>query len=481
MQPTAEKSPSSHSPSAPSELGRVVLYLALPNAVFLIGWCQWWAALGGSMALAWLLRPLVGRPAPEDSSPTFRVQLILLVVALAWAVFGGAGHLFHANKDWIVRDAVLRDLVVFSWPVAYRLESGENYLLRAPIGYYLPAALLGKVIGLRLADYALLAWTTLGVWLLLGLVVRRKDPPRWIAAKVLLVIVFSGMDVVGNMLVANPFDLTTHLEWWARSFQYSSNTTQLFWVPGHALPGWLAVAALYRHPTADEPPRALPALLALIPLWSPLAAIGFAPFALLALIRHVRSRGIPCEIDVRPGLAAGVVIIVVGSYLTARSDAISSGWVSGRSEDPLGFAVVYAIFLLVEIALIVFLVLRESRSPEVILATVLLILIPFYSFGPGNDFAMRSSIPALMVLTIALADLLPRLLSRGQPELVRLLAGAVLALGAVTPMTEFARAILMPSWPPDQGRSLPESTRGAHYLLPIDGELRTPFLSQPSR
>jgi len=31
------------------------------------------------------------------------------------------------------------------------------------------------------------------------------------------------------------WDVTKHLEWWAGRYQYSSMTTQLFWVPNHAL------------------------------------------------------------------------------------------------------------------------------------------------------------------------------------------------------------------------------------------------------
>ncbi|MEN9315792.1 MAG: hypothetical protein RIS35_2185, partial [Pseudomonadota bacterium] len=97
------------------------------------------------------------------------------------------------------------------------------------------------------------------------------------------------------------------------------------------------------------------------------------------------------------------------------------------------------------------------------------------------DFAMRASIPALMILAIGLADSLPTLLSPMRRGLRPSLAVAVVALGAVTPISEFARAILLPSWPPDPERSLPEATRGSHYLLRIDDGHRPPFLSQPAR
>lgn len=57
---------------------------------------------------------------------------------------------------------MLVDLVGDPWPATYAID-GVATLLRAPIGYFLPAALVGKLWGLRAAELALLAWTVLGV------------------------------------------------------------------------------------------------------------------------------------------------------------------------------------------------------------------------------------------------------------------------------------------------------------------------------
>ena len=65
---------------------------------------------------------------------------------------------------------MLRDLVLLPWPVGYVAAlHGEDALLRAPLGFFLPAALLGRLAGFGAAQLALWAWTGMGLGLVLDL------------------------------------------------------------------------------------------------------------------------------------------------------------------------------------------------------------------------------------------------------------------------------------------------------------------------
>ena len=123
-----------------------VAYLTLPLAIFLAGWFEIWAAIPLLACLAYALKGVAARPPPGGARPSItRLQLAVAVgVGCAWTVCGGTGHLVYANLDWHLRDAVLHDLVVGRWPVGYGVHGGQETLLRAPLGYYLPAALVGK-------------------------------------------------------------------------------------------------------------------------------------------------------------------------------------------------------------------------------------------------------------------------------------------------------------------------------------------------
>src|SRR5579864_3210559 len=149
----------------PDMLDRIaIVYLAVPLVIFLLGWLQAWIAVPLALSVVYSLRPLLHAVTPTVRPPLSRLQLcVAIAVGLGWTVLGGTGHLVFANPDWHVRDAVLHDLVASPWPLAYATPDGAEVILRAPLGYYLPAALIGKFAGLQVAHFSLAAWTAIGV------------------------------------------------------------------------------------------------------------------------------------------------------------------------------------------------------------------------------------------------------------------------------------------------------------------------------
>ena len=58
-----------------------------------------------------------------------------------------------------------------------------------------------------------------------------------------IMIFFSGLDIIGCFIQEwnfQSFASILHLEWWLEGFQFSSNTTCLFWVYNQAVPAWIA-------------------------------------------------------------------------------------------------------------------------------------------------------------------------------------------------------------------------------------------------
>jgi hypothetical protein len=146
-------------------------YLGFPGALFLATWALPWVGLPLAAAglAALLLAP--GWRSVWPLAPG--MTALCLALGLAWALPAGALHLFYATADWQVRDAVLRDLALHPWPLGYEhARDGADYLLRAPLGYFLPAGLVGQFGGFRAAQWALWAWTGLG----LGLVLEPNRP-----------------------------------------------------------------------------------------------------------------------------------------------------------------------------------------------------------------------------------------------------------------------------------------------------------------
>jgi hypothetical protein len=418
-------------------------YLLLPLLVFLLGWLRWPFALAMGAALAPALyhawRGRVRRPAGLSRTEV----LALAAVAISWVSMSGLAPGFFLNWDWMTRMSVLRDLVAGDWPAGYRLPGEADLVLRCPLGYYLVPALVGKLTSLAGARLALWCWTALGTALFLALLLsanRARKPAAWCAA-LLIAIFFSGMDIAGWLIAdQSSLEYGKHIEWWAKALapgnevQYSAQTTQLFWVPNHALPGWLLAALAWRHRQHGLAivPAAL--LLLAVAFWAPLVALGAAPLLLWCAWRGLGWRQLAAHGLRLPVLALLPVGWLVFRYLTMNVPAVGAV----HAGDALTHIRAAVVFSALEWGLLALAVLwRGERSPLLALALLELVALPFVHYGPSNDLTMRASIPALALLMMATIDAW----QHAQP-LRRILLTALLAIGSVTPLMEMQRAFL---------------------------------------
>jgi hypothetical protein len=368
-------------------------------------------------------------------------------LAFALCLLGGELHVFSPTADWLVRDAVLHDLVASPWPIHYTID-GRDVLLRAPLGMYLVPAAFGKIFGLVAAHYVLFLQNAVLLAALLIIFTARNR--TWRARLLILgiFIVFSGLNFLPWAKAwlfgeAPPFEW--HLEAWVEWLQYSSTITQLFWVPHHALAGWGFVAAYLAWRRRSLSAWSLVAVVAFCTFWSPLAMMGALPFLCFALYCDLRDGRWRLREAIGPVLIAASSLPAI-AYLMIDSGAVEKRWLLFDS----GFPLRYVEFLLVELALwfwIFYAARRQEDEPfkhsDILIAAVSLLLLPLYSIGFANDFTMRASIPALAIIALAAAPRIgSMLLVRGGRRFV-LAAG--LTIAAITPGVEIARAVVMPA------------------------------------
>lgn len=404
-------------PLAASLSNRAVLRLAaalfiLPNALFAAA-LSWPATLlvvvGCAIVFVTIWRTPVGGAfaAPIDA----RAFSVCLALAAALCVVGGEGHVFFAQSDWLWRDAVLNDLVSNGFTVLYRLDE-QSYLLRAPLGMYLTPALVGRFLGLHAAHLALIAQNALALGAVLYLVGEIANVRR--TPLVLLILAFSGADVLPNLVVAlgeairaGSVPAIGVSEWWTHYWlrspiQFSSHLTQIAWVPNHTLPGWwfATLSLLYVRRELDL--AALGASFAALLMWSPLAMMGALPvLALFALGLSLRDLVAP---RLLLGAAGAALLLPIVAYLTADAGAVPRTFLAATP----GFAFVYLAFLLIEIPQvgIVAYAWDKVAAPDrrlLILCVVALLFIPLYGVGEANDTVMRASIAPLFILAFSFA------------------------------------------------------------------------------
>jgi len=411
------------------------LYLTVPVVLFCTGWLRLFIGSAISFVILLAVRQ-VWRTADEaDEAISARALPSIVLISGVWVFLSGVGGYAFQNWDHHWRNAVFHDLITYNWPVIYSLpETGPIRMLVYYVGYWLPAAAIGKVFGWEAANAALFLWTWLGVTLV-GLHLTQRFSSMWRA--MLLLVFFSGLDAVGVLLFSQEaypilWPPISHLEIWAEGLQYSSFTTQLFWVFNQAVPAWLCAVILLDRGSGKHAPLAWSLCL----FFAPLAAAGFIPFVIIAMLASAREHGRPFaqalrEIAGPSALAASLIASATLIYFAANSAGQNRAW---QGLDPL----LWITFFLLEGGILWLLLLPQHRQdPRWYAVGLLLMLIPFVQLGSGGDFVMRASIPALLYLMVWCGQAIfpaPKSLTAWPITIV-------LALGALTPFFEIDRAI----------------------------------------
>jgi hypothetical protein len=224
----------------------------------------------------------------------------------------------------------------------------------------------------------------------------------------------------------------------------------------------------------------LPILIVAVASCSPLTALGVMPFALLRageLMRRSLELAHP-----RVWLPAAIVGLVVAAYLTLDSSRVPRSWTVGSGGSVLSDLARQVEFFVLEAGLVGGAILALRRSRAVVLALTILALLPLVSFGAANDFVMRASIPSLTVLAMEAARALAEPAATAAVHVKKVLLGALLAFGAVTPLQEFARAAVLPRWPINAHATLIDAVCGGyppHYVAHLDGQPIAGLLRPP--
>lgn len=130
-------------------------------------------------------------------------------------------------------------LVEYDWPVIREVTTENGSSTRGMIyyiGFWLPSAVFGKIFTLNAGYYFQFFWAILGVSLVYYFVCNYFK--KLSVFPLLGMIFFSGLDILGYYMIDYNFaelKLYSHIEFWCSGYQFSSMTTQLFWVFNQAI------------------------------------------------------------------------------------------------------------------------------------------------------------------------------------------------------------------------------------------------------
>lgn len=433
------------------------LYILFPFVIFIGGYCKPLVAIVViavviiSFYLA--IKNTEAIVLPEINREAMFKIAIVAVVILNFVIIAGIGKGVWQNDDHTSRNNMFKQLVTYQWPVAIGTGSGTTGSLIYYIGFWLPAAIIGKLFGINMGYNAQVLWAFIGIMLVWFMIcARRRKIEVW---PILIFLFFGGLDyfIVQFFSEAAPsFWADNHLEYTAF---YSSFMTQLFWVFNQAIPTWVATMLLLHQKNRKN----LILILGGVMLNATLPFIGMIP--IVAYLFFTNSR-IKCTlkkyrqfwkeafkdiVTFQNVFGGGVVGILSFLYLKNNESgqlvevfSYENGTITnftGYEGIKWAFAR-YCIVIFLEVGVYLWCTYkRQKHNSLYYLTMVMLLIIPFIRVGYAKDFAMRASIPFLVILALFIIE---QLGEQRKEAATYVLIGA-LAIGAITGVKEIHRTL----------------------------------------
>ena len=365
-------------------------------------------------------------------------------VAVLWCTWSGLGGYFFQTYDHDGRNPILRDLIFQAWPVTYSNHTVLSYYF----GFWLPPALLTKLfapvlspeITFLLGQHLLLLYSIIGITLLFLLIIysQRATGKLAILLCLLFPVFFSGMDIIGALLLHEEITVdSSHIEWWT-SFQYSSLTSCLFWVYNQTIISWLAVMIFWIERKIQD----FGILFVLCFFCGPLPSVGLALFMAGWILYHGLSLRTKQEMLILLQQIFSLNnIFTVLFFVPLLLAFFKTNGAAGL--HPFAFELVsfneWSLFVLIEFGVIALLIGHKYYKNALFLTMLTsLSVLMFFSIGGGDDFPMRASIPAIIILMLFTLNYI---LTYSLENLRGRLLFICLVFGTVTPLVEMSRGI----------------------------------------
>lgn len=419
----------------------------LPIIIFAVGWLKPIYSIIFTavtiVSLFFAIKNSEQEALPFGGKKDLKPIIITAVIVLLWVILSGIGKMVYQNEDHTYRNAVFEILTESKWPVVY--NNSAKYKNPVALVYYfafwLPAAVIGKLINLEAGYIAQIVWAFIGVFLtMLYIFSIKKRIKLWY---VFVFIFFSGLDIVCQYIFNADIKIidSQHIEWLG-IFQYTSHTTQLFWVFHQSVPAWLLTMVILSQKNI----KSIVFLYSSALLSCTIAAVGLLPLVIYKTAELVYDRKKSIKENIKKLILSactftniaggGMIGIILYLFIKINNSGQAVGLIDIKSN-----LLQYVLFILIEVLIYMALSYKYcSRKRLFALTLIALAAIPLVKVGHGSDFCMRASIPFIVVMYLFVIDALEKSFCAKDYRIGVLLSIAVL-VGCITPVHEFIRTI----------------------------------------
>ncbi len=338
--------------------------------------------------------------------------ILIALLVLFWIFMSGIGGFTFQRWDHHFRNAVLRDLVEFSWPVVYP-ETGNSLVYY--FGHWILPAFFGKFFGYAIATSVLYVWSSLGIFITILLLLKLFEIKSVykILALCLMFFFFSFPSALQG-LVKDIFAGTRYQDFLPYSF--TSHTGGIDWAYNQFIAPLVALSIFLNEKKTSS--LALTGLCVLP--FAPFPFVGifllFVCYALAEFVKSAKSKKTLAffkEVCSVPNLSAIFSILIVFAFFYACNTASNGS--DGRGGLSLNipefafnakkrFLFWLFIFYFFNIGIFGILTFKENKkNPLFYVSIVSLMFLPFIQIGTSQDFCWRSTISANFVIFSLLA------------------------------------------------------------------------------
>ena len=460
------------------------IYIFLPVIIFALTWTHFYIGIPVAALIIWGIYSTLVNDSdismPEEGRASRITLAAVILVIVMWVLTSGTGAAVVQYPDHLYRNAIYKILVDNPWPVRMESADGDVRGLIYYIGFWLPAALMGKSLSYEAGFLFQIIWAALGIFLTWYFFCEKKGKQRlWY---LIAFIFFGGADLIGRLLSGSIYaDIGNRYEWWAIIYNYPGISTHLFWVFNQVVYGWLIYCLIDRQTNN----RSILFIWSAALLTCPFPAAGMVPFAMLKGYENAeteaKEKGAETsgseksgrQEDKRTGSwrdgaarttsllgsgikesltlcnGAGLIITAFTSGYVLSNMAVSATMPDvGQSAAPDAAAQaadgaaaaaqntaaefgsygwltslwLYLLFALIEFGLYYFVIYRSQGKRRIYwLCLAVLMACPLIKIGYSVDFCMRASIPACLCLFGMVTDAIEDYISSRRYVLLSLL------------------------------------------------------------
>ncbi|PPS21854.1 hypothetical protein DJ52_08305, partial [Brachyspira murdochii] len=149
------------------------LYLIIPYMIFLFGWTKYYISIPFIILLIITLYLMIKKTLLTYNK-VYSINLLVLIsvilIILSFVIVLGIGELFPQSGDMRNgRNAVIRDLINFSWPIIYP-ENGFGFVYY--FAHWAVPSIIGKIFSIQIALLVLVLWSFIGIFIFFILIIN---------------------------------------------------------------------------------------------------------------------------------------------------------------------------------------------------------------------------------------------------------------------------------------------------------------------